>query len=136
MPFNSDSSFWSYLNPRQGYRTAEEYRRYLGRMRDVPRYFDEHIVNMRAGLERGFSVPRVTLEARDGLLVPFTRPDPAATPFYDAFEDIPDSDPYADQAKLRPEPGTSTRDSGAPHHPATVHILPREILSTPQKRTP
>src|SRR3546814_17947406 len=29
MPFNSDSSFWSYLNPRQGYRTAENYRRYL-----------------------------------------------------------------------------------------------------------
>src|SRR3546814_5196205 len=68
MPFNSDSSFWSYLNPRQGYRTAEKYRRYLGRMRDVPRYFDEHIVNMRAGLERGFSVPRVTLEGRDASL--------------------------------------------------------------------
>src|SRR3546814_17836613 len=90
MPFNSDSSFWSYLNPRQGYLTAEKYRRYLGRMRDVPRYFDEHIVNMRAGLERVFSVPRVTLEGRAASLVPFPSPDPAENPFYDAFPDTPE----------------------------------------------
>src|SRR3546814_17955586 len=80
-------------------------------MRDVPRYFDEHIVNMRAGLERGFSVPRVTLEGRDASLVPLTSPDPAENPFYDAFQDMPASIPEAEQAPLRAEadPGIERR---------------------------
>ena len=31
------------------------------RLRDVPRYFDEQIANMRAGLARGYTVPRVSV---------------------------------------------------------------------------
>ena len=58
MPFNSDSSFWTYLDASQPFDDAAGYRRYIARMRDIPRYFDEQIVNMRAGLARGFSVPR------------------------------------------------------------------------------
>lgn len=114
MPFDSDSSFWTYLNPRQGYRTAEEYRRYISRMRDIPRYFDQHIANMRAGLKRGFSVPRSTLEGRDASIVPFTNPDPAGNPFFDAFDDMPDSITSAEQAKLRAEGETVIRETVAP----------------------
>jgi uncharacterized protein (DUF885 family) len=58
-PFNSDTFFWTEFTPRQGFATAGAYRAFLGRLRDVPRYFDEQIANMRAGLARGFTVPRV-----------------------------------------------------------------------------
>src|SRR5690606_4904838 len=63
MPFNSDSAFWTNLGftARRTLRDAQAYENYLGQLNDIPRYFDEHIVNMRAGLKRGFSVPRVTL---------------------------------------------------------------------------
>src|SRR5262249_51542392 len=64
MPFNSDSSFWTYLDSDR-LNDAAEFRRYIARMRDIPRFFDEEIVNMRAGLARGFSIPRATLEGRD-----------------------------------------------------------------------
>ena len=67
MPFNSDSSFWTYLDASQPFDDAAGYRRYIARMRDIPRYFDEQIVNMRAGLARGFSVPRATLNGRDAV---------------------------------------------------------------------
>ena len=52
-PFNSDTFFWTDFTPRQGFANAAAYRSYLARLRDVPRYFDEQIVNMRAGLARG-----------------------------------------------------------------------------------
>src|SRR5215470_17952113 len=39
-PFNSDTFFWTDFTPRQGFSTAAEYRSYLARLRDVPRYFD------------------------------------------------------------------------------------------------
>ena len=67
MPLNSDTAFWTDLGfaAREPFQTAENYRRYLAMLADVPRYFDEQIANMRAGLKRGFSVPRVTLTGRD-----------------------------------------------------------------------
>ena len=54
-PFNSDTFFWTEFTPRQGFATLDAYRAYLARLRDVPRYFDEQIANMRAGLARGFT---------------------------------------------------------------------------------
>ena len=70
MPFNSDSSFWTYLDS-DPLGSAADYRRYIARMRDIPRYFDEQTVNMRAGLARGFSVPRATLDGRDASIAAF-----------------------------------------------------------------
>jgi len=64
MPFNSDSSFWTYLDSSRTFTSVGEYQRYIARMREIPRYFDEQIVNMRAGLARGFSVPKATLTGR------------------------------------------------------------------------
>src|SRR5690606_18134373 len=67
MPFNSDSSFWSDLGfmTRRPLRTVEDAEDYIARLTDVPRYFAEQILNMRAGLKRGFSVPRAVLPGRD-----------------------------------------------------------------------
>jgi len=101
MPFNADSNFWSSLAPRQGYRTAEQYRRYLGRMRDIPRYFDEQIVNMRAGLKRGFSVPQATLKGRDGSIAAYADADVEKNGFYAAFKDMPAAIPMAEQEAMR-----------------------------------
>lgn len=103
MPFNSDSSFWTYLNARQSLKTAEDYRRYIGRMRDIPRYFDEQTANMRAGLARGFSVPRVTIEGRDQSIASFITPEVEASAFYTAFKQMPSTIPAAEQAALRAE---------------------------------
>src|SRR3546814_8717160 len=66
MPFNSDSSFWSNLAfmARRPMRAARDYPNYLGRLADVPCYFDQQVANMRPGLARGFSVPRAVLDRR------------------------------------------------------------------------
>ena len=69
-PFNSDTFFWTSFTPRQGFANAAAYRSYLARLRDVPRYFDEQIANMRAGLARGYSVPRVSVIGRDQTIEP------------------------------------------------------------------
>jgi uncharacterized protein (DUF885 family) len=103
MPFNADSNFWSGLAARAPYRTAEQYRRYLGRMRDVPRFFDEQIANMRAGLARGFSVPRVTLAGRDASIAAFTVADVEKNPFYAPFAALPATMPEGDRARLQAE---------------------------------
>jgi uncharacterized protein (DUF885 family) len=101
MPFNSDSSFWTYLDESHQLRDAAEYQRYIARMREIPRYFDEQIANMRAGIARGFTVPKATLTGRDNSIEAFIAPAPEKTPFFKAFETMPSTIPAAEQAQLR-----------------------------------
>jgi uncharacterized protein (DUF885 family) len=90
-PFNADTFFWTEFTPRQGFTTVAAYRAYLGRLRDVPRYFDEQIANMRAGLARGFTVPRVSAAGRDKTIEPYVNGDttnPLLALRADASEDL------------------------------------------------
>ncbi|MFL6762886.1 MAG: DUF885 domain-containing protein [Sphingomicrobium sp.] len=114
MPFNSDSSFWTYLDSRRSFTSADEYRRYISRLREIPRYFDEQIVNMRAGLKRGFSVPKATLTGRDASISTFIVDDPTKSSFYKAFEDMPSTIPAADQQAIRAEGAAAVRDAVMP----------------------
>ncbi len=133
-PFNSDSNFWSNLTPRaESFPTAEQYRHYLGRMRDIPRYFDEQIENMRAGLARGFTIPRITLTGRDNTVVPFTRPEVEQNPFYAAFRQIPATVPPAEQAALQAEARTVIRERVVPAYAKLLAFLRTEYF--PQART-
>ncbi len=102
MPANSDSNFWTYLNERDPLDDAAAYRRYIARMRDLPRFFDENISNMNAGLKRGFTPPQATLAGRDGSIASFIKPA-EQNAFYDAFRKMPSTISAADQEKLRSE---------------------------------
>jgi len=102
MPFNSDSAFWSDLGYVLGgdrLRTAADYQRYLDRLGQVPAYFDQQIANMRAGLKRGFSVPRAVLDGRDASIAAVAElKDPTQSSFYEPFKQLPASIP-ADRAQ-------------------------------------
>ncbi|WP_298330924.1 DUF885 family protein [Asticcacaulis sp.] len=113
-PFNSDTFFWT-LNARQGFRTVEEYSNYLARLRDIPRYFGEQTVNMKAGVKRGYTVPYVSTIGRDKTMEPYTRAD-ETNPLYDAFRDMPEAIPAVEQARLKAEAMTVIRSVAVPEY--------------------
>ena len=133
MPFDSDSNFWSYLAPPAGYTTVEEYEAYIGRMRDIPRYFAEHTANARAGLARGFSVPRVTLEGRDVSIESHVVDDPEDSPFWKAFADMPRSIPEADRERLKAAGRSAIAQSVTPAYAELLAFFREEYL--PNTRT-
>ena len=64
IPLNSDEGFhveFTRLPDEHPFAKATDYERYLERLAAWPRVVDEHIANMRSGLERGFTLPRVVL---------------------------------------------------------------------------
>ncbi|WP_243040759.1 DUF885 domain-containing protein [Dyella sedimenti] len=105
MPFNSDSAFWSelgYLLEGGRLHTAQDYQHYIDRLGQVPSYFQQQIDNMRAGLARGFSVPREVLNGRDVSIASVAElKDPTQSTFYKPFLKMPASIPAADADKLR-----------------------------------
>jgi uncharacterized protein (DUF885 family) len=122
MPANSDTTFWTDIGytARRPYRSTQDYRNWIGQMKDIPRYFHEQMDEMRAGLKRGFTPPRVTLEGRDASITAVTDATPEASLFYTPFKEMPGiSD--ADKKDLREQAINTIRD--------TVQPAYRELLT-------
>ncbi len=129
-PLNADSAFWSNLTyeARKTFRTPDEYRAYVAQLNDVPRYFRDQVANMRAGLARGFTPPRVTLQGRDQSLVAVAEARPEATAFYKPFVDMPATIPAAEQASLRAAALAAIRDHVIPAHAQLLKFMREEYV--------
>ena len=105
-PVNSLSSFWAVAQNtgQRGFRTEQDYLNYLQWLTDIPRYFDENIANMRVGLARGYTPPKVTLTGRDKTISMIASAKAAdQTQFWKAFVNMPGTINVAEQARLRAE---------------------------------
>jgi uncharacterized protein (DUF885 family) len=137
MPFNSDSAFWSdigYVLGGDRLRTSADYDRYLDRLGQIPAYFDQQIANMRAGLKRGFSVPRAVLDGRDvSIAAVADLKDPTQSSFYEPFKQLPATIP-ADRAQaLQGQALRHIRDEVIPAYAKLLAFFRDEYV--PQART-
>ena len=136
MPFNSDSSFWAALGfmTRGDFRNADAYHAYAARLRDVPRYFDQQMDNMRAGLARGFSVPRAVLDGRDvSIAAVADLADPEEAALWSPYERMPASIPAAEQDALRAEGRAAIAEAVIPAFASLLTFYREEYV--PQART-
>jgi uncharacterized protein (DUF885 family) len=136
MPFNADSSFWSNLGfmAQRPMRTPAELRAYIARLNDVPRYFDQQTANMRAGLARGFSVPRAVLDGRDLSIANVAEvKDPTESAFYAPFKQLPAQIPAAEQEKLRAEAKAAISGKLIPAYAKLLTFYRQDYV--PQART-
>lgn len=127
-PLNADSSFWSNLagEARKSFRSAEDYRNYVAQLNDVPRYFSEEITNMRAGLARGFTPPKITLEGRDKSITSVTEAKPEDVVFFKPFKEMPNVIPAAEQEALRAQGLQAIREKVIPAHAALLKFMREE----------
>lgn len=135
MPFNSDSAFWTNLgfSARRTIRDAQGYERYLGQLNDIPRYFDDQISNMRDGLKRGYSVPRVTLAGRDVSIKEVLDAKLEDNLLYTPFKQMPANIPAAEQARLRAQAAKAIDESVLPAYRKLLAFMQNEYMQ--QART-
>lgn len=130
-PLNADTTFWTNLagGARKPFAKEAEYRAYLKQLQEVPRYFDEEIANMRAGLARGFTPPRVTLEGRDSTLTSVTEAkSPEDTVYYTPFKTMPATIPAATQAALREQARVVIAQSVVPAYARVLSFLRTQYI--------
>ena len=129
MPVNADTTFWTQLSytARRPFRTEQEYRNWIAQMRDLPRYFREQTDEMRAGLKRGFTPPRVTITGLDASLTAVTAVAPEASLYYTPFKDMP-SIPAAKQATLRADAIAVIHDTVQPAYEELLKFMRTEYV--------
>ncbi len=106
MPLNADSGFhigMARLPNSIPFRNAADYEGYVHLLRDIPRWFQEHMSLMRLGLETGVTVPRVVLEGYEVTIASHVVEDPEASVFYAPFAAFPAAVGPEDRERLREE---------------------------------
>ena len=135
-PVNADSAFWTDVTfgARRPFKSAEDYRNYLRQLENLPGYFDQELANMRAGLARGFTPPRVTLSGRESTIVSVAQAKtPQETVFYTPFKDMPASIPAAERDALRAQGAAAIRDKVQPAYGKVLDFFVNQYV--PKART-
>lgn len=130
MPANSDTTFWTDIGytARRNFRTLQDYKNFIAQMKDIPRYFHEEMDEMRAGLKRGFTPPKVTLQGRDSSITAVTdAATPEASLFYTPFKDMPGIAP-SQQAELRAQAAEVIRDVVRPAYVVLLKFMREEYV--------
>jgi uncharacterized protein (DUF885 family) len=135
MPANSDSAFWTDLGytARRPFKRLKDYQNWIAQMRDIPRYFHEQIANMRAGLARGFTPPRVTLQGRDKSIAQVADGKPEDNMLYTPFKEPMVGIQPAEQGKLKAQAAQAIRDSVQPAYADLLKFFRDEYV--PHTRT-
>jgi len=106
IPFNTFSGFFmAVLNMSGGIRMedAADYEDFISRMRDVPRYFDEHLANMDEGVKSGFVLPQIVIDGVLPTIAAQVKEDPEDSTFFDPFREMSARVSPAEQERLRQE---------------------------------
>jgi len=130
-PFNSDSAFWSEMasTAREPFKTVQDYRNFIAQMRTWPAYFEQSEANMKAGLVRGFTPPKVTLMGREASVAVVTQAASSTdTIFYQPFKTLPAGLSASEQEALRGQAISVIRDQVIPAHIKLLAFLKDDYL--------
>lgn len=92
MPLNSEWGFHveaAGLAQRVSFRTYEDYENYLTLLTKIPGFFQQNISNMKAGMARGFSVPKAVLDGYSDGIKAYIKDNASDTAWFAPFNNFP-----------------------------------------------
>ena len=134
-PLNADSGFhtsFARLPDESRLESEADIRSYLKRMRLFPGYMDQHIANMRAGIEAGRVLPKVVMLGFGAQLRPMLVP-PASHPFVRALDDMPDGIDDETAEALRAEAREAAKNALIPAYERFAKFLNEEYIPAGRK---
>jgi uncharacterized protein (DUF885 family) len=94
--------------------TVKDYDDYIARLKQIPRLFDENIVQMKTGMTEGLMPPKLLLEKVAAQAQEIGSMAPEKSPFAQPLEKFPKGVPAADQKRLRQATLDAIRTAVAP----------------------
>ena len=115
------------------FQSVKDYDDYISRLKQIPRVFDENVVQMRKGMAEGLMPPRILLEKVVEQANGLASNTPEASPFAEPFAKFPDSIPAAEQKRLREQGLAAIRESVLPAYVKFTSFVRDEYV--PKGRT-
>ncbi|NVK55068.1 MAG: DUF885 family protein [Alteromonadaceae bacterium] len=133
-PLLGDTAFWSNLTyqARQTLRHEQDFENYLAWLQDMPRYFDQQIANMKLGLARQFTLPKISLQGRDASVISVVDAKGSDNPYYQPFAKMPDSLSSEKQAALTAQAEAVIAEYVIPAHQTLLTFLQQEYIPRAQ----
>lgn len=136
IPLNTFSSFYlSVLNMSNGLvmNNIEDYQDYISRLNDIPRYFNENIINMRTGIETDFTLPKIVVEGMLPTVQAQIYQDPTKSSLYKPFLNINNTISLANQTLLRAHAKQAISKSAIPAFTTFTEFFGGEYLQAASK---
>jgi uncharacterized protein (DUF885 family) len=96
------------------FENVKDYEDYIARLKQLPRLFDQNIVQMRKGMADGLMPPKILLEQVVTQANGIANTPAEQSPFTHPFDKFPDAVPQADRKRLREAGLAAVRDSVIP----------------------
>ena len=103
MPINTDSGFHTGLIRIQRampFNTINDYKNYILRLNEFPRYFDDQINLMREGVRLGITIPKDVLDDYELTISAYIVSDPEQSLFFTPFKEIPKNISKSDREEI------------------------------------
>lgn len=133
IPFNTFSGFFmTALNASNGVVMSgvHDYEDYISRMRDIPRYFDENLDNMRQGVDTEFVLPQVVIDGVLPTIEAQIKGDAQESSFFAPFLEMSDRVDSAEQSRLREEARAAIREAVFPAFAKVAMFLRDEYAAS------
>src|SRR3989442_9277964 len=108
--------------------SRQDYENFIARIRAFPRFVEDHIDVMRAGLREGQVHPRVALIGVGGQVRAQVVDDPEKSPLFAPMRKFPESIPEAARTRLAMAGREAIRDALVPRYAALLRFLEDEYL--------
>jgi uncharacterized protein (DUF885 family) len=129
IPFNTFSSFFAgALRSSFGVpmNSEEDYRAYIARIEEFPRYFEENIENMRQGIRDGFVLPKIIIDGVLPTVAAQVYDNPDQSSLADPVLDISNRLPESVQTQIISDTRTAIRSYAMPAFRELVSFLEEE----------
>jgi uncharacterized protein (DUF885 family) len=124
--FSGVHTFLPQLVSLLSFTSVKDYDDYIARMKQMPRYFNETVIQMRKGMAEGLMPPRILLEKVVDQANGLATKTPEESPFAQPFNKFPDSISAAEQKRLREQGLAVIRDSVLPAYVSFTKFVREE----------
>ncbi len=112
--------------PLLSFATVKDYEDFIARLKQLPKMFDDHIIQMRNGMADGLMPPRFLLEKVVAQAENLARQKSEESPFAQPLSKFPKEIPEADQKRIREEYLGAIRDSVLPAYARFAKFVQEE----------
>lgn len=131
LPLNADSGFhtsFALMPQSMRFASADDYEKYLSRLRAFPTYVTQHIALMREGLRVGLTIPKAALAGIETSITPLVAETPEQSPLWTPFANIPAVVTDADRSRLQDAGRTVLREAVTPAYRTFLTFMTDEYV--------